>query len=181
MKAKIQIALALLFAFTLASYAEVTARNGIGDWNLVSIGGFTFAKALSIDLMPTNAPKAGVRYSIRCQVIYEDHDIPSPRTDEEFGLLLETGELLNEWVGELIAQKYMGMEFEDLFARYYSKNLADEVNSLFPIYVKEKIEAMESGNRPNIKTVTVQVEAEGEFRNELVKYLEQRANVPQRT
>ena len=167
--------LAVALAMVSAAFAEVTAKNGIGDRNLVSIKGVTFAKAFSVDLMPTNAPVADASYSIRCQVIYEDDEIPSP-TQDLLDRVCDTWELLNKWLGEMVSAKYAGMEYEDLLAYYYANDLSGEINDLFPDYVEEEIGEMAVEDRPRIKTVTVQVEAEGEFRAALIKYMESHAD-----
>ena len=163
----------LVFALAIVStaFAEVTAKNGIGDRNLVSIKGITFAKPFSIDLMPTNAPLPNASYSIRCRVIYEDDDIPSP-TEESFDRVCGTWELLNKWLGEIVANWYAGMEYKDLIEYYYSRDLSVEINNLFPAYVEEQIGEMVAEDRPNIKTVTVEVEAEGKFRDALIQLME---------
>ena len=163
----------LVFVLAIAStaFAEVTAKNGIGDRNLVSIKGVTFAKPFSIDLMPTNAPVSNASYSIRCRIIYEDDDIPSP-TQDLLDRVCDTWELLNKWLGEFVSGRYAGMEYEDLIAYYYAKDLSVEINDLFPKHVEEQIGEMAAEDRPNIKTVTVEVEAEGELRNALIRLME---------
>ena len=75
MKAKnvLFLAGALMSATVFAEYDCQTFVNDIGDWNVVTLGGFTLAKPISVDLAPTNAPDEAAQYSIRCQVIYRDN------------------------------------------------------------------------------------------------------------
>ena len=172
MKTKLLSTLFFVLAIASAAFAEVTAKNGIGDRILVSVGrGVTLAKPVSIDLMPTNAPISNASYSIRCRVIYEDDDIPSP-TQDSLDRVCDTWELLNKWLGEFVSDRYAGMEYEDLIAYYYAKDLSGEINDKFPDYVGEQIEEMEAEYRPNLKTVTVEVEAEGKFRDALIRLME---------
>ena len=69
---------ALISATVFAEYDCQTFMNDIGDWSVVTLGGFTLAKPISVDLAPTNAPDETAQYSIRCQVIYKDNLIPRP-------------------------------------------------------------------------------------------------------
>ena len=171
MKTKLLSSLVFVLAIASTVFAEVTAKNGIGDRNLVSIKGITFAKPFSIDLMPTNAPVSNASYSIRCRIIYEDDDIPSP-TQDLLDRVCDTWELLNKWLGEWVTSRYAGMEYKDLITYYYGKDLSVEINDEFPRYVEEQIGEMAAEYRPNIKTVTVEVEAEGKFRDALIQLME---------
>ncbi len=172
MKTKLLSTLVFVLAIASTAFAEVTLKNGIGDRILVSVGrGVTLAKPVSIDLMPTNAPVSNASYSVRCRVIYEDDDIPSP-TEDSFDRVQDTWELLNKWLGEFVSGKYAGMEYEDLITYYYAKELSVEINDLFPVYVKEQLREMAAEERPKITTVTVEVEADGEFRAALIQLME---------
>ena len=90
-----------------ADYDCQVSSNGIGDWRLVTIGGFTFAKPISIDLYPTNAPLRDTAYPIRCQVIYKDNQIVRPMSDDELEIIRRTGETLNSWLVEFIVADYI--------------------------------------------------------------------------
>ena len=172
MKTKLLSTLVFVLAIASPAFAEVTLKNGIGDRILVSVGrGVTLAKPVSIDLMPTNAPVSNASYSIRCRIIYEDDDIPSP-TEDSLDRVWDTWELLNKWLKEFVSGRYAGMEYEDLISSYYAKNLSEEINDLFSICVEEQIGEMVAEDRPNIKTGTVEVEAEGEFRAALIRLME---------
>jgi len=179
MKMKLLSTLVFVLAIASSAFAEATLENGIGDRILVSVGsGVTLAKPVSIDLMPTNAPVSNAKYSIRGRVIYEDDDIPSP-TEDSLDRVEDTWELLNKWLKEFVSGRYAGMEYEDLIAYYYEKKLSLEINDLFPIYIEEQMGEMAAEDRPNIKTVTVEVEAEGEFRAELIRLMESNAGEAQ--
>ncbi len=143
--------------------------SGIGDSNLLTLGGFTFAKPISVDLKPKNAPNAGVRYSIRCQVVYEDKNLQRPETDDEVKVARETGSLLNELLLVFVADQYVGADFSELLSVYYARQFTDDLNEKFQDYVTEKLSAMDVGRRINIATVTVTVNAEGEFRAALAE------------
>ena len=175
MKGKtIAVVAALLFMTSAAhAYDFDPIVNGIGDWNLLTLGGFTFARPVSIDLMPTNAPNAGTRYSIRCQVVYKDRNLPRPETEDEKEVARATGTLLNEWLMDLIADQYAGAEFADLLSVYYDGRLVADLNDRFPSYVAERIEGIKTNARINIAAVTVIVNAEGELRSKLVSLLRQ--------
>ena len=169
---KMTIVAAMLFMAS-AAYAEFdyqAATNGIGDWNLLTLGGFTFAKPVSVDLAPTNAPNAGAQYSIRCQLVYADKNLPRPETTQEMRAALATGSLLNAWLKEFIAAQYVGAEYSDLFLKYYDSRFTEDINVRFPEYVEEKIAEMDDDVRIDIAAVTVTVNAEGEFRAELEEY-----------
>ncbi len=160
-----------VFAASLPVQADdcTISQNAIGDWSVVTIGGFTFAKTISIDLAPTNAPMADASYAIRCQVIYRDAKVYRPETIEELVFVRQTGALLNAWLREFVTEQYVGAEFKELVEAYFQKNLAKDLNSKFPAFVREKIDAMDSSARPDVDTVTVTVEAEGELRSALVE------------
>ena len=149
-----------------AEYDCQVSSNGIGDWSLVTIGGFTFAKPISIDLYPTNAP-LDTAYPIRCQVIYKDKKIARPMSDDELEVIRRTGETLNSWLVEFIVADYIGVDYEDLRRNYYSGKFAEEINSLFPEHVASKIAAMDTVKRFDLDTVTVTIEARGAFRKAL--------------
>ena len=171
MKAKsvLFLAGALMGATVFAEYDCQTFVNDIGDWNVVTLGGFTLAKPISVDLAPTNAPDETAQYSIRCQIIYRDNLIPRPMSDDEFGIVRGIGAKLNSWLKAFIGAEYAGAEYEDLLASYISKNLVDNLNDRFPDYIAERILEMDSFGRPDIDTVTVSVEAEGVFREDLIR------------
>ena len=150
-----------------AEYDCQVSSNGIGDWSLVTIGGFTFAKPITIDLYPTNAPLRDTAYPIRCQVIYKDNQIARPMSDDELETIRRTGETLNSWLVEFIVADYIGVDYEDLRRSYYSGKFAEEINSLFPEHVAGKIAAMDPVKRFDLDTVTVTIEARGAFRKAL--------------
>ena len=175
MKSKIIVAVAMMLVMASAAYAYDfdPIDNGIGDWNLLTLGGFVFARSVSIGLMPTNAPNSDARYSIRCQVVYKDKNLPRPETEDDKEVALATGKLLNEWLKDYIADRYVGREFAELLLAYYDKKFVDELNDCFPVYVAEKVKEIASRVRINIVAVTVLVNAEGEFRAALVELLNQ--------
>ncbi len=148
------------------------SKNSIGDWSIVAVGGFTFAKPISIDLAPTNAPMAGARYSIRCQVLYKDGKIERPDTYEDLQIARRTGALLNEWLEEFVAERYVGAEFKELVKFYYQKRLGRELKFEFPKYVLEKIKNMDSDERIDVDMVAVGLEAEGALREALLQLYE---------
>ncbi len=163
---------ALMSAIVFAEYDCQTFVNDIGDWNVVTLGGFTLAKPISVDLAPTNAPDETAQYSIRCQVIYRDNLIPRPMSDMEFDKVRGVGTKLNLWLKAFIDAEYVGAEYEDLLASYIDKKLVDNLNERFPAYIAERILEMNSSDRPDIDTVTVSVEAEGVFREGLIREIE---------
>ena len=176
MRAKISIFTVAILAMVLVSYAEHDYQiisSGIGDSNLLTVGGFTFAKPILIDLMPTNVPNYDMRYSIRCQVVYKDKNLPRPETDEEKTLARATGKLLNSWLEDLVKERYTGVEFADLLVKYHDARFTEDLNSRFAEYVADKINEVKSRVRINIETVTVTVNAEGEFRAVLAELWKQ--------
>ena len=182
MKTKILMVVAAMLTMVSAAYAGYdyqVASNDIGDWNLVTIGGYTFAKSTLVDLAPTNAPKADAQYSIRCQVVYKDNNMPRPKTDEEAAVARATGKLLNIWLKEFAADQYGGAEYSDLLPKYCDGRFTEDLNARFPAYVAEKIAEMEDDVRIDIDAVTVLVNAEGEFFADLVEFWRQQTSVQQ--
>ena len=164
------IAVAFTCATALSEHNYQGYENGIGDWNVLTLGGYTIAKPISVDLAPTNAPDISVQYSIRCQLIYRDNLIPRPTSDDELDIVIRTGDVLNWWLKDFIADEYAGAEYDDLLAKYKSGALAYDLNTKFPGYIAEQISKIEDPRaRPNIDTVTVTVSAEGAFRKDLIK------------
>ena len=171
---RIKLCLVIAVAFTcvtaLAEHNYQGYENVIGDWNVLTLGGYTIAKAISVDLAPTNAPDASAQYSIRCQLIYRDNRIPRPRSDNELKIVLGTGNVLNEWLRDFIANEYAGSDYDDLFEKYKNCMLAEDLNARFPEYIAEQILKIEDPlARPDVDTVTVTVAAEGAFREDLIK------------
>ena len=169
MKKKIIIASMsmLMCSIAVAAFDCQTSVNGIGDWNVVTVGGFTFGKIVSIDLAPTNAPDVNMRYSARYQVIYRDNLIQRPMSDDEFEQVRDTGDTLNLWLKEFVADEYAGLEYDDLLDVYISGDFAQNLNECFPKYVADEISKMAPGDRFDIDTVTVVIAAEGAFKEDL--------------
>ena len=175
-KTTITMVVVAMLAMVQAAFAEYDCQiisSGIGDSNLLTLGGFTLAKPISIDLMPTNAPNAGARYSVRCQVVYKDRNLPRPETDEAKELARATGQLLNSWLVNMAEDLYTGAEFTDLLVKYYGGSFTEDLNKRFAAYVAERIGDMKSRAQIDIDTVTVTVNAEGEFRAVLAELLKQ--------
>ena len=146
--------------------------NGIGDWNILTLGGYTFTKEESINLAPTNAPDADAQYTISCRVIYRDKTIPRPMSDAEFYIVCKVGETLNSWLNEYVVGECAGQEYEDLFKAFISGKFVENLNEQFPEYIAKKISEEDPEGRPAIDTVTVSVVAEGAFREDLIKKME---------
>ena len=159
----------LACANVFAEHNYQVSLNAIGNWNLLTLGGYTFTKKISIDLFPANAPDEHAKYSIRCQVIYKDKTIPCPMSDEDLKVVRKTGDDLREWLKDFISRECVGRDYEDLFNAYKSGKFAENLNEQFPKYVAEQISAMDPDERPDIDTVTVAVEAEGVFMEELIR------------
>jgi len=170
MKAKnVLILVAMLACATaFAEHNYQISLNEVGDWNLLTLGGYTFTKKISIDLSPANAPDENAKYSIRCQVIYKDKIIPCPMSDDDLKVVRKTGDDLRKWLQDFILRECAGRDYEDLFNAYKSGKFAENLNDQFPKYVAEQISAMDPDARPDIDTVTVTVEAEGVFMEELI-------------
>lgn len=171
MKSKV---VACLFAAQVAiltaeakSYDCQMFSNGIGDRGLLTIGGLTFTKAVSIDLMPTNAPATNASYTVRCQIVYENASMPRPSSYDELKVVLATGETLNGWLEELVDEQYRGAEFDSLLEEYGAKRFAADANARFRDYVAERLAVLDE--KLDLETVTVTIEAEGAFRDELMK------------
>ena len=181
MRTKILMLFAAVLAIAVAhaEYDCQVVSNGIGDWNLLTLGGYTFAKSISMDLSPTNAPKADAQYSIRCQIVYKDNNLPRPMTDEETVVARATGNLLNDWLKELVADQYVGAEYADLVSTYCDGRLTEDLNGRFPAYVAEKTAVMDDDERIDIAAVTVTVNAEGEFYAELAERWRQQTSAEQ--
>ena len=158
----------LACATAFAKHDCQVTLNEVGDWNLLTVGGYTFTKKISVDLAPANAPDEEARYSIRCQVIYKDKTIPRPMSKEDLKVVRKTGNDLRKWLRDFISSECAGRDYENLFNAYKSGKFAENLNEEFPKYVAEQIAALDAGKRPNIDTVTVAVEAEGVFLEELI-------------
>ena len=165
----------ILFLVAILACATAFAKhdcqvtlNEVGDLNLLTVGGYTFTKKISVDLAPANAPDENARYSIRCQVIYKDKTIPRPMSDEDFKVVRKTGDVLRKWLQAFISSECAGRDYENLFNAYKTGKFSENLNEQFPKYVTEQIAALDPDKRPNVDTVTVAVEAEGVFLEELI-------------
>ena len=158
----------LACATAFAKHDCQVSLNEIGDWNLLTLGGYTFTKKISVDLSPANAPNENAQYSIRCQVVYKDKSIPRPMSDEDLKAVRKTGNDLMKWLRDFISSECVGRDYEHLFNAYKSGKFAENLNDQFPKYVAEQISAMDPDKRPEIDTVTVAVEADGVFLEELI-------------
>ena len=162
----------IVCATAFAEYEQYdcqAAMNVIGDWRLVTLGGFTLAKPISVDLAPANVPDENGHYSIRCRIIYKDNAIPRPMSDADWERVRRTGDDLRTWLNNFIVGECAGRAYEDLFRAYMLGKFVENLNTHFPSYIAKQISAMESSERPDIDTVTVEVEAEGTFREDLKK------------
>ena len=162
----------IVCATAFAEYEQYdcqAAMNVIGDWRLVTLGGFTLAKPISVDLAPANVPDENGHYSIRCRIIYKDNAIPRPMSDSDWERVRRTGDDLRTWLNNFIVGECAGRAYEDLLRAYMLGKFVENLNAHFPSYIAKQISAMESSERPDIDTVTVEVEAEGAFREDLKK------------
>ena len=163
---------ALIGATAVAEHDYQCYSNDIGDSKILTMGGYTFAEPIAIDLSPANAPDAMARYSLRCRVAYKDNLMPHPMTDAEFELVLKIAGVINSWLKDFIDGVYGGSEYAELLKSYKSGKFRKDIKERFPGYVAEQISAMDPSGRPDIETVTVEIEAEGLFKEELIKELE---------
>ena len=171
MKTKFSIAvLVVSIAFSAFSYVPQFGLNAIGDFGLVTLGKYTFSNPTVIDLSPTNSPVTNVSYSVRCQIIYVDGDVQSPKSELELNKLRLIGDWLTNALRDFMAERYAGAEFEDLIARYYDGAIGFDVDAQFPIYVQERM----AEDNLDIEVVKVQISAEDEFRNALISYWQSR-------
>lgn len=175
---------AVMLATVSAAYAKIdcqTIRNGFGDMNLFTLGEeFTFAKPISIDLNPTNAPVGGAKYSIRCQIVYRDNTLSCPKTKDDKRAARKAGTYLNAWLKELFSSLYSGMEFVDLISLYYNGWISNDVKARFPEYVTERIEEMGADASLDIEIIAVTINAEDELKGVLSELYRQRATAPQK-
>ena len=171
------VAIACATAFARHNYQCYS--NTIGDWKILTLGGYTLAEPMVVDLAPTNAPDANARYSLRCQVAYKDNVIPRPTSEAEFELVLKIAGVMNSWLKDFIDQEYVGAEYEELLKAYKSGSVRKDLAKKFPDYVAAQISAMDPSGRPDIETVTVDIEAVGAFRDELIKEMEKESPAEQ--
>ena len=159
-------ALVVSIAFSAFSYVPQFGLNAIGDFGLVTLGKYTFSNPTVIDLSPTNAPVTNVSYSVRCQVIYVDGEVQSPKSELELEKLRLTGDWLTDVLKDFLSERYAGAEFDDLVRRYYEGDIGLDVDAQFPSYVRERMAEADL----DIEVVKVQISAEDEFRNALISY-----------
>ena len=163
---------ALMGATVVSGHDYQCYSNDIGDSKILTMGGYTFAEPIAIELSPANAPDAMARYSLRCRVAYKDNLMPHPMTDAEFELVLKIAGVINSWLKDFIDGVYGGIEYAELLKSYKSGKFRKDIKERFPGYVAEQISAMDPSGRPDIETVTVEIESEGLFKEELIKELE---------
>ena len=168
MKVRFSIAaLVVSIAFSAFSYIPQFGLNAIGDFGLVTLGKYSFSNPTVIDLAPTNAPITNVSYSVRCQVIYVDGGVQSPKSELELEKLRLTGDWLTNTLKDFMSERYVGAEFDDLIRHYYKGDIGLDVDARFPVYVQERMSEADL----DIEVVKVQISAENEFRSALVSYL----------
>ena len=157
---------AMLLALSSLATVPQFGLNAIGDFGLVTLGKYTFSNPTVMDLSPTNAPVTNVSYSVRCQVIYVDGDVQSPKSELELEKLRRTGDWLTDALKDFVSERYAGAEFDDLVRRYYEGDIGLDVDAQFPSYVRERMAEADL----DIEVVKVQISAEDEFRNALISY-----------
>ena len=168
---------AVLVAFALAGaacafdYQDEISSNG--DLEVVTVGGLTFGKEVSVPLLPSEVPLAGERYSLCCRIVYADRALPRPETDEDLEAVHDTGRVLNRWLAEFVAEFSSAVDFQDLLARYAEKSFVQELNADFAAYVAKRCEAMPAGEKIDVDAVVVTVKAEGAFKEALERFREQ--------
>lgn len=159
----------VLSCVALFAHDYQIVSNGIGDSALITLGGYTFAKPVSIDLKLTNMPVDGEECTVRFQVIYLDNSMPRPKTRTELRFVRIVGKFLNEWLKDFIESEYQDVEYERMLRAYLSGEFVDDINNRFPEYVVDMINRMNPDEQFNLDTVTVLAEAEGTFRADLIK------------
>jgi len=173
MKKTVACSVLLAFGAMMSTFAHdyQVAFNGIGDSRLVTLGGYTLAKPIFVDLAPQGAPDSNGVYVVRCQVTYKDAEIARPQSDDEFRRMQATGARMNEWLKAFVETQYGKADFDELATKYGEGRLAEDCNDLFPAYVIQQMSLIEPEERPAVDTVTVTMEAEGAFRQALVRRL----------
>lgn len=164
-------ALACAGAVLAFDYQDEIGPNG--DLEVVTVGGLTFGKEISVRLSPSEVPDASERYSLSCRIIYADRLLPRPETDADLETVHDTGKVLNRWLTEFVAESSSSVAFEDLVARYADKSFVQELNADFAAYVAKRCEAMSSGEKVDVDAVVVTVKAEGAFREALERFREE--------
>ena len=164
---------ALTYVTAVAEYNCWASVNGIGDYMIVAVGEldkpFTMAKPISIDLAPTNAPDENASYSVRCRVCYIDNLLPCPKSDDDLKLVRLTGKVLNSLLKEFIAGQYVAAEYKELIEAYFNGDFVRDLNKRFKDYVADQISGMGPSVRLDISIITVETEAEGAFREDLIR------------
>ena len=147
--------------------------------------GLAFPRKLSINLKPTNAPKANAKYSIRCEIGYKDNKLPHPKTKLEYEQVHMTDGRLNEWLKELIEDQYVGMEFSELISRFDEGDFEGDLRDEFGWWVGDKIATLNLDACMDVDIVSVSVEPEGELWEEILnlqsKHAELRKSQEQET
>ena len=165
---------ALWCASAVAEYNCWATINDIGDYMVVAVGetGVTMSKWVSLDLSPTNAPDANVRYSVRCRVCYIDNQIKFPKSENERECVRLTRRLLNLWLLDFVSAQYAGAEYGELINAYYDGEFVRDLNKKFPEYVADQIAEMDSRERLSVSIVAIETESEGVFRENLIREME---------
>ena len=164
-------ALACAGAVLAFDYQDEIGSNG--DLEVVTVGGLTFGKEISVQLSPSEVPDAHERYALSCRIIYADRQLPRPETDADLEAVHDTGRVLNRWLAEFVAESSGSVSFQDLLARYADKSFVQELNADFAAYVAKRCEAMPSGEKIDVDAVVVTVKAEGAFREALERFREE--------
>ncbi len=128
-----------------------------------TVGGVVSASPLLIDLKPTNAPNADATYPISCIIEYKDNKHLRPKPGSEREQVRTTGDLLNEWLKELVEDQYVGAEFSELVSTFGDESFEDDLRGDFDMRVGEKIDALNLDDSIDVEIVAVRVYAEDEF------------------
>ncbi len=160
------LSLALL-PLAAADFDRQEVAYGVGNWTVLTVGGYTFTRPFSFDLAPTNLPKAVKRATIRCQIVYENEALARPADQAEFEFVLAIGDQMNASLADwLSANGWVGRDYAELVAGFADDSLRFDLQDDFA----KEVQASFQERGLDLRVVSVLVEAEGDLARDLARY-----------
>lgn len=175
MKSHLRLAICFVLVMTCAivSWAhEQYLPTSIGDYVLAAVNEYAFAfDPLEMSLPVKGQPRINGNYSVGCRVLFVDGKNLHRKTKGDVDRYLTACDILNDLVREYFVLKYEDDDYEDFLSKYLRGDVRHALNDdpAFLVWLCQRIDDMDDDvYHPDLEMVKVQIEARGDFRNDLI-------------
>lgn len=156
----------------VSAYDCQSISTAIGDEDVFTFHGITFARPFEFDFAPTNAPSENA-YAADFQLIYKNDEL-SRATEANTQEILDTSIMLNECLKDFLDEQYVGADYGEFLSAYFSGALAKDIIAKFPAYMSAKLaETLDDSADDTIHFVALKITARGALREALLEKRDQ--------